>query len=234
MCGLAAALGGLDLRISVTLWLQRLALPLRAPCVHAVENESDWYKAAIARFVPIQMASGDSNALEHERERKSAAPAQADERDAAMTGGRPQGDADDGDVLDGRQCSACGLASPPMRPFCVCTPPPPACALPTAADCTQLIVSSRACGKRLVPGAVESWPAAAVIVGGGRVHGRLAGSVEGRLCSCRCGCAMLWGGSQPPQALLAGGSQPPRPVVQRLRGPAGVITYVINEFYVCY
>ena len=31
-----------------------------------------------------------------------------------------------------------------------------------------------------------------------------------------------------------GGSQPPRPVVQRLRGPAGVITYVINEFYVCY
>ena len=31
-----------------------------------------------------------------------------------------------------------------------------------------------------------------------------------------------------------GGSQPPRSVVQRLRGQAGVITYVINEFYVCY
>ena len=148
------------------------------------------------------MASGDSNALEHERERKSAALAQAEERDAAMADGRPQGGADDGDVLDGRQCSACGLASPPMRPFCVCTPPPPACALPTAADCTQLIDSSRACGKRLVPGAAESWPAAAVIDGDGCVHERLAGSLEGRPCSCRCGCAMLWGGSQPPQALL--------------------------------
>ena len=81
---------------------RRLALPLSAPCVNAVENKQEWYKAAIARFVRIQIASAGSKALKKERERKSAALAQAEERDAAMTGGRPQGGADDGAVLDGR------------------------------------------------------------------------------------------------------------------------------------
>ena len=85
-------------------------------------------------------------------------------------------------------------------------------AFPAAADCTQLIVSSRACGKRLVSGADESWPAGAVIVGGGRLHGRLAGSVEGSsvlvpYCAdvaVRCSGEALslpkpfLGGSQPP------------------------------------
>ena len=99
---LAAALGGLDLRKSVILGCRRLALPLVAPCVNAVENEHDCYVAAIARYITIQTASAGSKALKKERERKSAALAQAEERDAAMTGGRPQGGADDGAVLDGR------------------------------------------------------------------------------------------------------------------------------------
>ena len=52
---------------------------------------------------------------------------------------------------------------------------------------TQLIVSSRA---RLVPGADKSWPATATIVGVGRLHGRLASSVEG---SMLCGVlAPMW------------------------------------------
>ena len=85
------------------MWLQRLALPLRAPCVHAVENHLDCYVAAIARYITIQTASGESIALQNGRDHKSAALAQADERDAAMPDGRPQGSADDGAVLDSRQ-----------------------------------------------------------------------------------------------------------------------------------
>jgi len=34
-----------------------------------------------------------------------------------LIGSGKKGDADDGDVLDGRQRNACALASPPPRPF---------------------------------------------------------------------------------------------------------------------
>ena len=93
---------------------------------------------------------------------------------------------------------------------------------------------------RLVSGADESWPAGALIVGGGRLHGRLAGSVEGSsvlvptwLCDALASGEVL---SLPTP--FWGGSQPPRSVVQRLRGRLiGLrmllksFTYVINEFY---
>eukprot|EP00966_Prymnesium_polylepis_P281654 6508079-Prymnesium_polylepis.1 len=62
-----------------------------------------------------------------------------------MAGGRPQGGADDGAVLDGRKCIACELASPPPRPFYVCTPHPPACAFPIAADSTHELNRFVAC-----------------------------------------------------------------------------------------
>ena len=90
----------------------RLALPRSAASVHGVGNEGDCYVAAVARYITIQLASRDSNALKKERERKSAAPAQAGERDAAMADGRPHGGASDGAVLVDHQCIACELASP--------------------------------------------------------------------------------------------------------------------------
>eukprot|EP00966_Prymnesium_polylepis_P302734 6994059-Prymnesium_polylepis.1 len=46
--------------------------------------------AHITHYITIQSASHGSNALKKERERKSVAPAQAGERDAAMADGRPQ------------------------------------------------------------------------------------------------------------------------------------------------
>ena len=77
------------------------------------------------------------------------------ERDATMAVGRPYGDAIDGAVLVGRQRITCDLASLPPRPYHVCTPPPRVRTSKTAADLTQLTVSSRACGRRLVPAAHE-------------------------------------------------------------------------------
>jgi len=68
------------------------------------------------------MAPRESNALKNERDHKLAAQVEADERDAAMVDGRPQGGADDGAVPDGRQRLAFRLASPPPRPSHVCTP----------------------------------------------------------------------------------------------------------------
>ena len=96
----------IDLRKSDVLGCRRLAATRSAPCVRAVENKREWYVAAIARYIPIQSASAGSIALKKERYRKSAAPAQADKQHAAMTGGRPQGGADDGAVLDGCQLIA--------------------------------------------------------------------------------------------------------------------------------
>ena len=101
--GLGAALGGLDLRKSVILGLRRLAVPRSAPCVNAVENKHDCYVAAVARYIRIQTASSESKSLQNERYHKLAALAQADERDALMADGRPQGVASNGAVLSGHQ-----------------------------------------------------------------------------------------------------------------------------------
>ena len=86
---------------------------------------------------------------------KTASLTLAVERDATMAVGRPYGDAIDGAVLVGRQRITCDLASLPPRPYHVCTPPPRVRTSKTAADLTQLTVSSRACGRRLVPAAHE-------------------------------------------------------------------------------
>ena len=86
---------------------------------------------------------------------KTASLTLAVERDATMAVGRPYGDAIDGAVLVGRQRITCDLASLPSRPYHVCTPPPRVRTSKTAADLTQLTVSSRACGRRLVPAAHE-------------------------------------------------------------------------------
>ena len=83
-------------------WLRRLALPLSAPSVHAIGRERDWYVAAAARYIPIEWASRDSKVLQNERDHKSAALAQADERDAAMAGGRSYGGGSDGAVPGSR------------------------------------------------------------------------------------------------------------------------------------
>ena len=72
-----------------------------------------------------------------------------------MAVGRPYGDAIDGAVLVGSQSITCDIASLPPRPYHVCTPPPSVRTSKTAADLTQLTVSSLACGRRLVPAAHE-------------------------------------------------------------------------------
>ena len=106
----------MDLRNSDDLWLRRLALPLSAPSVHAIGRERDWYVAAAARYIPIEWASRDSKVLQNERDHKSAALAPADERDAAMAGGRSYGGGSDGAVSGGRGGIACELACPSLRP----------------------------------------------------------------------------------------------------------------------
>ena len=80
-----------------------VATPRIAPSVHAVAGESDCYVAAVARYITIQTASAGSKALQNERYHKLAALAQADERDALMADGRPQGVASSGAVLSGHQ-----------------------------------------------------------------------------------------------------------------------------------
>ena len=152
---LGAHEGGRDLRNSVVLPHNRLALPLTAPSVHAIGRERDSYVARVARYIRIQWASPGSKALKNERDRKTASLTLAVERDATMAVGRPYGDAIDGAVLVGRQRITCDLASLPSRPYHVCTPPPRVRTSKTAADLTQLTVSSRACGRRLGPAAHE-------------------------------------------------------------------------------
>ena len=115
--GRAASLGGSDLKKSDVLPHNRLALPRSAASVHGVGNEGDWYVAAVARYIPIQLASRDSNALKKESDWKTAFLTLAVERDAAMAVGRPHGDAIDGAVLVGRQRITCDLASLPSRPY---------------------------------------------------------------------------------------------------------------------
>ena len=112
----------MDLRNCDDSWLRRLALPLSAPSVQAIGRERDWYVAAAARYIPIEWASRDSKVLQNERDHKSAALAPADERDAAMAGGRSCGGGSNGAVLGSRGGITCELASPPPRPSHVCTP----------------------------------------------------------------------------------------------------------------
>ena len=100
----------------------RLALPRIAPSVDAVANDRDCYVAAVARYITIQSASRVSNALQNGRDHKSAAPAQADERDAATEDGRSYGGGSDGAVPDGRGGITCELACPSPRPSHVCSP----------------------------------------------------------------------------------------------------------------
>ena len=137
-----------------------------------------------------------------ERYRKSAALAQADKRVAAMTGGRPQGGADNGDVLDGRQRIACALVSPPPRPFCVCTPPPPAsCVSGSRRQHSSSFRRARASFRARISRGQRPQRSSA----SGGCTGGLQAAWKGRCCvacSRRCGCTWLWGGSQPPQALL--------------------------------
>ena len=134
--------------------------------------------------------------------RKSAALAQADKRVAAMTGGRPQGGADNGDVLDGRQRIACALVSPPPRPFCVCTPPPPAsCVSGSRRQHSSSFRRARASFRARISRGQRPQRSSA----SGGCTGGLQAAWKGRCCvacSRRCGCTWLWGGSQPPQALL--------------------------------
>ena len=104
----------------------------------------------------VSYFQNDTKVLELERYRKSAALAQADQRDAALAVGRLLGGASDGAQLAGHHCITGDLASPPPRPSHVCTPPAPVRASPTAADSTQLTVSSRVCCRCLVP-AAHDW-----------------------------------------------------------------------------
>ena len=103
-------------------WLRRLALPLSAPSVHAIGRERDSSVARDARYRGIQLASAGSKGLKREREHKTAALAQAGERNAALEDGQQQDGASDGAVLSGHPCITCKLASPSYPPSHVTTP----------------------------------------------------------------------------------------------------------------
>ena len=114
------------------------------------------YTLTVPQSVTLQLRSRNSKALKQEVYRKTAALAQDDQRDAALAVGRLGGGASDGAGPAGQQFIACELASPLPRPSHVCTPPAPVRASPTAADATQLTVSSRVCCRCLVP-AAHDW-----------------------------------------------------------------------------
>ena len=114
------------------------------------------YTLTVPQSVPLQLPSRNSKALEQDMYRKSAALAQDDQRDAALAVGRLGGGASDGAGPASQLFIACELASPLLRPSHVCTPPAPVRASPTAADATQLTVSSRVCCRCLVP-AAHDW-----------------------------------------------------------------------------
>jgi len=92
-------------------WLRRLALPLSAPSVHAIGREDDSSVARVARYRGIQWASAGSKVMNGEREHKTAALAQAGERNAALEDGQQQDGASDGAVLSGHPCITCARRS---------------------------------------------------------------------------------------------------------------------------
>ena len=70
----------------------------------------------------IIFASAGSKVMNGEREHKTAALAQAGERNAALEDGQQQDGASDGAVLSGHPCITCKLASPSYPPSHVTTP----------------------------------------------------------------------------------------------------------------
>jgi len=112
----------LDLCKSVESWSSCVASPRSAASVHGVGHEGDSYVAAVARYIRIQSAPSGSKALKNDGYHKLAALAQAGERDADMTDGRPHGGASDGAVLGGGHSIAGELASPSKPPSHLPTP----------------------------------------------------------------------------------------------------------------